>query len=82
MRTELGRVPGIASELHAGNMPLGDLADLMAFHCIDDIATKQSLLASTPSPTRVRRTINAVAEIVTPGFVWRPLAGWGKPSVN
>jgi len=64
-RAEMGRVPGIEQfrQLAGGLLPVQDVADLLAFHVLDDVATKQSLLAETDVRARVRRVIDNLETI-------------------
>lgn len=48
----------------ASDLPTSDVADLLAFNLIDDLALKQSLLADGDVARRVNRTIDALNEIV------------------
>ena len=61
-REEMMRVPGIEQfrQLAGGLVPVQDLADLLAFHVLDDVAIKQTLLAETDARARVRQVIHGL----------------------
>jgi len=64
------------------HLPTGDVADLVAFTFIDDVALKQSLLAEPDVKTRVARTVDALAKMASamqPNMYARAA---GNPSLN
>lgn len=70
-------------QLLGGPLPTADTADLIAFHFLDDIKLKQSLLAEINVRERVRRTIEAF-ESVCSGLLPASLLSEPKsgPSLN
>jgi Lon protease-like protein len=48
----------------ASDIPLPDVADLLAFNLLDDLALKQSLLADGDVTRRVRRVIRAIDAMI------------------
>lgn len=65
----------------ASDIPLPDVADLLAFNLLDDLALKQSLLAEGDVARRVARTVQAIDELVP---LVNEVAGPGddQPSLN
>jgi uncharacterized protein len=77
------RTTGLARQfrqLLQSEMPTGDIADLLAFSYLDDVPTKQQLLAEPDVAARVLRTITEL-EALRPRI--RPLVRRGdSPSLN
>ena len=63
-RSELAKTPvgEQLAKLVAGPIPTADLADVLAFHVLEDVALKQSLLEEADVRRRVGRTCEALAE--------------------
>jgi Lon protease-like protein len=53
-------------EILAGPLPTSDVADLVAFNLLEDVALKQSLLADGDVRGRIARTIDALAALHPP----------------
>ncbi len=66
-------------ELLASSVPTTDVADLIAFHLLDDPATKQQLLAEADPRRRVRRV---AALLSAQGSPAGPVANDGRVNVN
>jgi uncharacterized protein len=61
------------------SLPTSDLADLLAFHLIDEVAFKQSLLAETNVRRRVEKTLGAVQRLL-PSL--SPVAGLARYPIS
>jgi Lon protease-like protein len=51
-------------QLLAGPVPTADVADLIAFHFVEQVSLKQSLLAEANARRRVRRVVGAVESLL------------------
>jgi len=67
-------------QLLASSMPTGEIADLIAFNFLDDVALKQSLLSDADVMRRVARTVAAFEAIRPP--LSQPAPSPQKPSLN
>jgi len=66
-------------ELLRSAWPTADIADLAAFHFLDDLALQQSLLAEADVRLRIGRTVAALERVVAQ----LPLRGVGaEPGLN
>ncbi len=79
--TRLAGSPGGGkfAELLASLAPTTAVADLIAFHVLDDVAAKQQLLADTDPRRRVRRLITLLTPFGSPAG---PTANDGRVDVN
>jgi len=77
----MGNRPGARKfqELLASTVATSDVADLVAFHLLDDVAAKQALLAEPDARVRVRRVTAMLAAIAPP---LGPTASDGRVEVN
>ena len=68
-------------ELLGSSVPTTDVADLIAFHLLDDPATKQQLLAEPDPRRRIRRVTTLLSSAHAPGG---PIAhdGWMDVNLN
>ncbi len=67
-------------QLLSSSLPTEDIADLIAFNFLEDVALKQSLLAETDVATRVLRIVTAF-EAVRPALEPSNYSP-GKPGLN
>ncbi len=70
---------GKFQELLASPVPTSDVADLIAFHLIEDVAVKQHLLAEPDARRRVRKVASLLALMGSPTG---PMASDGRVDVN
>jgi Lon protease-like protein len=69
-------------ELLAGAVPTEHIADLVAFHFLEDLRLKQSLLAEADARHRVVRIADAFESLYSPLQSARPVDYCKDPSVN
>ena len=67
-RSELAETPvgEQLAKLVSGPIPTGELADVLAFHVLEDIALKQALLGESDVRKRVDRVVQALAAAFPP----------------
>ena len=82
----LARLPLVKqiSQLLRGAMRTADIADLVAFHLVEDLALKQSILADGDIRRRVNRLISAVScsELSAVDQLLQDTAGSTDPTRN
>lgn len=69
------------AKLLSSDMPTSDIADLMAFSCLDDVAAKLKLLAEPSVARRVEATLDHLLASAPPA-PWPPVSAYKNPSRN
>ncbi|CAN5486974.1 LON peptidase substrate-binding domain-containing protein [soil metagenome] len=69
------------AKLLNSQMPTADVADLIAFNCLDDLAVKQMLLGEPDVARRVETIAKFVASLQSPA-VWPTNESYRNPSAN
>lgn len=69
------------AKLLVSTMRTCDVADLVAFSCLDDAAVKQQLLAEPDVAKRVQSTVQHILEM-QPKPPWPPMGSYQNPSSN
>ena len=62
-------------------LPTADIADLIAFHFVEDVELKQSLLADAVVPRRVERAVDAL-ELLLPSTLSASVRASRNPGIN
>jgi Lon protease-like protein len=69
-------------ELLAGAIPTAQIADLVAFHFLEDLRLKQSILVEVDTRRRVARIADAVESLYSPLQAACPIEYCKDPSIN
>ena len=69
------------AKLLSSEMPTCDIADLVAFSCLDDVTAKLKLLAEPSVEKRVQATLDHLVASEPPG-PWPPVSAYQNPSAN
>jgi Lon protease-like protein len=69
------------AKLLSSEMPTGDIADLVAFSCLDDVTAKLKLLAEPSVQKRVEATLDHLVASQPPA-PWPPVSAYQNPSEN